>query len=175
MKFEAGDKIILLHSQERGIIIELINQEMALVEVEGIRFPVYLDQIDFPYFHDFSAARQKINKSKLIPGEEIKREKPQSINRKETGVWLSFLPVMEKNDGEEGVKELKLFLVNETNVNYQFDYGLYYGGKLELSIKNDLPLFSHFYLHDMAFDQLNDNPLFSCTFKPKQPVAGLEE
>ena len=54
MKFQIGDKILVLHSQEEGEIIDIINDEMVMVEVDNIRFPVYMDQIDFPYFKRFT-------------------------------------------------------------------------------------------------------------------------
>ena len=48
MKFQIGDKILLLHSKEEGEVVEIINKEMVMVDVEGVQFPVYIDQVDFP-------------------------------------------------------------------------------------------------------------------------------
>ncbi len=48
MKYTVGDKILLLHSKEEGTVLDIINDKMVLVEVGGTKFPVYLDQIDFP-------------------------------------------------------------------------------------------------------------------------------
>lgn len=55
MKFQEGDKIIVLATGEKGEVIEWINKKMLTVEVDGIRFPVYADQIDFPYYTNFSS------------------------------------------------------------------------------------------------------------------------
>ena len=54
MKYQPGDKVLILHSQEEGEVVEIINDKMVLIDVEGVRFPVYMDQIDFPYFKRFS-------------------------------------------------------------------------------------------------------------------------
>ncbi len=54
MKYEIGDKIILLHSKEEGTVVDIVNHEMVMVEVGNITFPVYLDQIDFLYFYRFT-------------------------------------------------------------------------------------------------------------------------
>ncbi len=54
MKYQPGDKVLVLHSNEEGEVVEIINDKMVLIEVDGIRFPVYMDQIDFPYFKRFS-------------------------------------------------------------------------------------------------------------------------
>ena len=54
MKFEVGDKVVIQHSNDEGEVIEIINDKMVLVDVRGVRFPAYTDQLDFPYFKRFS-------------------------------------------------------------------------------------------------------------------------
>ena len=54
MKYQIGDIVLLLHSNEEGRIVDLINDEMLMVDVKGVTFPVYKDQVDFPYFKRFS-------------------------------------------------------------------------------------------------------------------------
>ena len=54
MKYQIGDIVLLLHSNEEGRIVDLINDQMLMVDVKGITFPVYKDQVDFPYFKRFS-------------------------------------------------------------------------------------------------------------------------
>ena len=49
MKYEPGDKILVLLTQEEGKVVEIINEQMVMIEVKGVKFPAYLDQIDFPY------------------------------------------------------------------------------------------------------------------------------
>lgn len=65
MKYQIGDKVLILHSEEEGTIIDFINDKMVMVDVRGVKFPVYLDQIDFPYFRNFT---QKKNSSRQSPG-----------------------------------------------------------------------------------------------------------
>ncbi|MDQ2752631.1 MAG: hypothetical protein M3R72_06365, partial [Bacteroidota bacterium] len=54
MKYQVGDEIIVLHSNEEGKVIEILNDKMVMIEVRGVKFPAYMDQIDFPYFHRFT-------------------------------------------------------------------------------------------------------------------------
>mgnify|MGYP000200317558 CR=1 FL=1 len=54
MKYQVGDEILVLHSNEEGHIIEIMNNEMVMIEVRGVKFPAYMDQIDFPYFKMFT-------------------------------------------------------------------------------------------------------------------------
>ena len=96
MKFQLGDKVVLLHSGEDAEVVDFINKEMALVEVKGVRFPVYLDQIDFPYFDRFSKKVAPLPKPKKF-AEDIKKEKATAKYKVGEGVWLSFLPVFDKD------------------------------------------------------------------------------
>lgn len=59
MKYQIGDTVLILHSEEEGQIVDIINDKMAMVEVRGVRFPVYFDQMDFPYFKRFSQKKQQ--------------------------------------------------------------------------------------------------------------------
>ena len=54
MKYEVGDEIIVLHSNEEGRVVEIMNDKMVMINVRGVKFPAYMDQIDFPYFYRFS-------------------------------------------------------------------------------------------------------------------------
>ena len=54
MKYEPGDKIIVMLTNEEGKVVEIMNEKMVMIEVKGVRFPAYMDQIDFPYFNMFS-------------------------------------------------------------------------------------------------------------------------
>ena len=66
MKFEVGDKVLILHSNEEGEIVEIINEEMVMVDVRGVKFPAYIDQLDFPYFRRFTS-------KKLFPQKKEKK------------------------------------------------------------------------------------------------------
>jgi Smr domain len=173
MKFEVGDKVILLHSKEAGVITEILSDEMLMVKVESVVFPVYADQVDFPYFDQFTQPK-KAPEKKLIPGEYIRKEKNIPPKTQETGMWLSFLPVYETIEYEEVINLFKMHLVNETKHLYLFDYQLFYADHLELSVKSESLPFSHFYLHDMLLEQFNDNPHFSLAFSLGYPDDKME-
>jgi len=65
MKYQVGDEILVLHSNEEGHIIEIMNEEMVMIEVRGVKFPAYMDQIDFPYFKRFT--QKKLFPEKAAP------------------------------------------------------------------------------------------------------------
>lgn len=170
MKFQVGDRVLILHSNEEGEIIDIMNEKMVLVEVKGVKFPVYIDQIDFPYFKRFS-------EKKLFPAtkekkyiDDIKKEKSSGSPRVENGMWLTFLPVFQPDEfGDEVVEELKLHLVNHTKLEYNFIYRLVYPGRTEFELTNNISPFMDFYLHDVPFADLNDNPVFEFEFSLAVP------
>jgi hypothetical protein len=59
MKYQVGDTVLILHSNEEGQIVDIINDKMLMVDVKGVAFPVYMDQVDFPYFKRFSEKKMK--------------------------------------------------------------------------------------------------------------------
>lgn len=176
MKYEIGDKVLILHSNEEGVVIDIINEKMVMVEVRGVKFPAYMDQIDFPYFKRFTEQR-KISAEAQKPKkyvDEVRKEKRAPVkDRVEDGVWLTFLPVMDTDEfGDEVVEELKLHLVNRTSTALQFVYKLDYFGEAEFELKNTVHPFQDFYLHDVPFEDMNDNPSFEFDFSLVQPEKG---
>ena len=77
MKYEVGDEIIVLHSNEEGRVVELMSDKMVMIEVRGVKFPAYMDQIDFPYFYRFSKKKvvDEPKKPKVFL-DNIPKEKP---------------------------------------------------------------------------------------------------
>jgi hypothetical protein len=174
MKFQQGDKVILVHSGEEGEIVDFINREMALIDVDGVRFPVYLDQIDFPYFKRFTAKPKEEKPKPKIFVDQIRKEKAAPKYKVGEGVWLSFLPVFDKDVFDDDVVEyFKLYLVNQTNHHLDFHYKLMLQGSLGFELKNSLLPLQDFYVHDVPFEQLNDSPRFDVEFSLHVPDKKL--
>ena len=167
MKYQPGDDIIILHTQEEGKIIEIINNKMLLVEVRGVRFPVYTDQVDFPYFNRF-AKKKEIPAKKAVKKYIDDLPKEKSVDRvtaKEEGVWLSFIPKFTMDEfGDEVVELFKLYIINKNKIGYQFHYIQGFFGEDEFELKGEILMRNDFYLHDIAFSDFNDNPSFSFEF-----------
>src|SRR5579875_709115 len=169
MKFQIGDKVLVLHSNEEGEIIDIINDKMVMVDVRGVKFPAYIDQLDFPYFKRFSEKKLFPQKKEKKYVEDIKKEK-QSQRKVEDGVWLSFLPVIDVDEfGDDVVDELKVHLINRTNKSYKFIYRLQFFGHSEFELKNEIHPFADFYLHDVPFSDMSDSPAFTFEFSLLQP------
>ena len=163
MKYEVGDKIIVLLTDEEGVVVDIMNEKMVMIEVRGVKFPAYNDQIDFPYFKMFT--QKKIVEKKKIHVDNVQKEK--AISRKKTGngVWLNFIPVFDKDVFEDDVVEkLKVYLVNQDEEEYRFTYNLFFDGESHFELVNSVRGLSDFYLHDVLFEDLSDNPRFHFEF-----------
>lgn len=173
MKFQVGDPVLLVHSQEEGTVVKILNRDMVVVEVEGISFPVYVDQLETPYFKRFSSPGEPV-KGRLLRGEDIPVEKLRSQpERPDKGVFLSVVPVSESYQQEDFISLLKLYLVSASPLKYRFRMRLYLNSRLELELENELAPFSYFYLRDLEFEQLNDFPLLEFRFSPLPEQPGL--
>jgi hypothetical protein len=172
MKYQPGDKIIVLHSNEEGEVVEIMNDKMVMIEVRGVKFPAYMDQIDFPYFKRFTEKKLFTEKKKPktfidnVPKEKIK---PTPVKVAD-GVWLSLIPKFAMDEFNDEIVELfKIHLLNKTDKGYRFTYRQQFFGDPEFELKNEVHAFHDFYLHDIPFADFNDNPSFEFEFSLVSP------
>ncbi|WP_447641827.1 MULTISPECIES: Smr/MutS family protein [Chitinophagaceae] len=177
MKYEIGDEILVLHSNEEGRVIDIINEEMVMIEVRGVKFPAYLDQIDFPYFKRFTSKPIVPSQPRKTYIDEIPRERKAVLDIKnEDGVWLSLLPKFVLDDfNDEVVDSFKLYLANHSSNDLHFIYRQLFENEKDFELVNDVAAGKDFYLHDIAFEDLNDKPSFLFTFSLQKPVKGKKE
>src|SRR5258705_9266990 len=170
MKYQVGDIVLMLHSNEEGRIVDIMNDKMLMIDVEGVKFPVYMDQVDFPYFKRFSEKKMFPVKKEKQFVDDVRKEKPAKEARVEDGVWLTILPVMITDEfGDEIADQLKLHLANRTETAYQFIYKQHFFGKPDFELRNTISPFENFYLHDIAMADLNDSPSFDFEFSLLHP------
>jgi hypothetical protein len=169
MKYEVGDKITVLLTNEDGKVVEIMNEKMVMIEVKGVRFPAYMDQIDFPYFKMFTQKKVPPEKKKVFI-DQIRKEKSAPKIKTGEGVGLSFLPVFDKDIFDDDVVEkLKLHLINQTDQAFTFTYDCMIGGRSDFQLKNTIEPLQDFYLHDVSFEDLSDSPRFDFEFGLKEP------
>src|SRR6185312_16173078 len=170
MKYQPGDRVLILHSKEEAEVVEIINDQMVLVDVNGIRFPVYNDQIDFPYFHNFSSKKIVAPRKEKVYIDNLKKEEVSKKYNVHSGVWISFLPVFDKEIFDDDVVEkIKIYLINQTDESYDFLYQIKFKGSADFHLNNTVLPFKEFYLHDIPFEEMNDAPKFEFVFSLLQP------
>jgi len=131
-----------------------------------VKFPAYTDQLDFPYFKQFSQQKSIPAKKQKTYIDQVPKERIVVTGAKHPpGVWLMFLPKFETDEfGDDIVDLLKVHLINGTGISYGFHYKVNYAGETGFDLKNELLVNQDFYVHDIPFDHLNDNPTFACEF-----------
>lgn len=173
MKYQVGDDILVLHSNEEGKVIEILNDKMVMIEVRGVKFPAYMDQIDFPYFHRFTKNKTAPEKAKPVKQfvDQVPKEKPTPNQIKvQDGVWISFIPKFSYDEfDDEVVDYLKVYLVNKTSTPFSFLYRQLFFAKDGFDLKSEIHAFQDFYLHDVPFGDLSDNPAFHFEFSLLNP------
>ena len=168
MKYTIGDKIIVMLTNEEGKVVEIMNEKMVMIEVKGVKFPAYMDQIDFPYFNMFS--KKTIVEKKKIFIDHVKNEKTPVRMKVDNGVFISFMPIYDKDIFDDDVVEkLKVHLINQTETSYTFSYNLFFNGQSSFDLKNTIEPLHEFYLHDVKFDDLSDSPRFDVEFSLTEP------
>jgi hypothetical protein len=177
MKFQEGDQIIVIATKEQGKVLEWINKKMLLIEVDGVSFPVYADQIDFPYFDRFMQPKKTVVQKKNL--DDIKAEKIVEKKKIVDGVWLAFFPVLDKDVFDDDIISFfRIYLLNNTEKELNFDLSISYGSKKEMDLRKNIKSFEELYLFDLPFENLNDQPGFEFVFSPvipeKKKVANFE-
>ena len=164
MKFQEGDKIVVSATQEKGVVVEWISKKMLTIEVDGVSFPVHADQIDFPYFADFSSP--KVQTKKKVSSEIPRREKkPEKIIERD-GVLLSFYPVLDKDIFDDDIiSHFKIYLLNHTDDGLGFNFSLFINSLKEIELKSSVRALDELYLIDLSLEKLNDHPKFSFVFE----------
>ena len=173
MKYQVGDEILVLLSNEEGHIVEIMSDTMVMIDVRGVKFPAYMDQIDFPYFKRFT--EKKLFPEKKAPQkifvDQIPKEKIQKNDAKEEeGVLLNLIPKFSLDDfNDEIVESIKIYLSNRTRVGYRFIYEQAFLGAVDFSIESTIAPFTDFYIHDFPFSSVNDNLSFAIDFSLIEP------
>ncbi|MGF7233031.1 Smr/MutS family protein [Arachidicoccus sp.] len=173
MKYQIGDEILVLQTNEEGRVQEILNEKMVIVEVRGVRFPIQTDQIDFPYFNRFFQKKvipeKKIDKTYI---DQIPIEKKVQTNqiKASVGAWLTFIPKYSFDEfGDDMVDYFKVYLVNHTDDMLRFYYRQDANGQLQFELKAEISQQKEVYIQDLDFSVLNDSPLFSVEFSLAKP------
>lgn len=168
MKFEVGDTVLLLHSNEEGTVVEILNEQMLLVNVEGVEFPVFTDQVDFPYFNRFSKASkigQEKKEAKKRYIDQVPAEKnPEKQLMPEAGVQLKMIPLYESQSFEDNITHFKLYLLNTLAEAFQFEYRIVYKDIPDFVLTNTIDAQKDFYLNNISQEALNDIVKFRFLF-----------
>lgn len=174
MKFSIGDIVLLKRTGEEGRVVSLVDKDMIEVEVSGTHFPVFLDEVDHPYLKWFTE-KKKSKPASVMHIDDVPVEKPKGLGHGvASGFHLSFLPVFRFDEFEDVVDKLKTYFINQTPYQLILQYECSSQSGSLFSHTAELQPFSHFYLHDIPFDEMHAQPRFSWVIQQQhtKPKAG---
>lgn len=159
MKFSIGDIISLKKTGEEGTVSAIISNDMVEVTVQGISFPVYIDDVEHPYLKWFTQKQKSkpIQQPEQIAPEKIKERLPKLSQ----GIYLSFLPIFSADDMEDIVTQLKIFLINELDATIHYEYDVTINKQNTFLHKGSLHPFGNVFLHTIPYEDMNDRPRFN--------------
>ncbi len=175
MKFSIGDKVLLKRTGEEGTVTAYISPQMLEVEVHGVSFPVYEDEIDHPYLKWFTEKKQAQKKIKISDEPLPEEPKKQQQKRLPQGIYLSFLPVYRMEEMEDLIDHFKVYLLNETTSLVKFGYDLRTAADTSLfSHEGSLHAFGHLFLHTVSFEDMSSQPRFKWSFTAADNLDALQ-
>lgn len=168
MKFSIGDIVLMKRTGEEGRVIGFVNREMIEVEINGTHFPAFLDEVDHPYLKWFTD-KKKDRPAAPRPPQDFPEEKKNGspVINVSSGFHLSFLPVFKFDEFEDVVDKLKTYFINQTPYQLLLQYECASHTGSLFSHKTELQPFSHFYLHDIPFGEMHEQPRFSWIIEQK--------
>jgi len=175
MKFSIGDRILLKQTGEEGFVVAQISHEMVEVECNGIVFPVFLDEVEHPYLKWFlDKSKQRYAKPRVTL-DDLPLADPVRDNPTPSGFHLSFLPEFKIEVFDEIVEKMRVYFINQTAYRLRLQYECL--GKEGLIFRHSSPIlpFSHFYLHDIPFDCMHDQPRFCWSVQQSDTISRMSE
>ncbi len=161
MKFSTGDIVRLKNTGEEGRIVSLLSADMAEVEVGATVFPVFIDEIEHPYLEWFLKKNKKETSTKKMDIDDwINADAHQKTTPVHKGFQLSFLPEFKFDIFDEVVDKLRIYFVNETAYRITLQYECLGKAACIFQIRTTILPFAHFYLHDLPFEEMQDQPRF---------------
>lgn len=164
MKFSIGDPVYVKSNEEEGVIEEFIGKDMASVRVDGKTYYVYLVDLEHPYLRWFM--KDNVRQRKKTPYlDQLSTEKPQVRQSVlPEGVYLVYFPTYTLDDFDDRVEKVKVYLYNETKRAYRFSYLNTVRQRELFALNSEILPSQQFYLHDIPFEEMALNPVFTCQF-----------
>jgi hypothetical protein len=165
MKFSIGDPVYIKSNDEEGIIEEFIGKDMANVVVQSTNYHVYLEDLEHPYLRWFTQQNKEksANPIRKVTGiSQLQTEKKQTRTATlHPGIYLLCMPEYVMDYFDEQVSKCKIYIVNETRNTINSSYQCKVKQEYIFSLEFLLYPSSEFYIHDISFELLAQNPTFT--------------
>lgn len=174
MKYSVGDIVHLKNTGEEARITEIINHEMAEVEINGTLFPVFMDEIEHPYLNWFLDKNKKNKHKDILSLDDLPLADTSRDFKIPKGFHFSFMPEFRLDIFDEMVEKLRVYFINESQYSVTLHYECLGKQGLVFSHNATIPPFQHFYLHDVPFETMHDQPRFIWRLQQQEDKQRVE-
>ncbi|MBX2928705.1 MAG: DUF2027 domain-containing protein [Saprospiraceae bacterium] len=156
MLFAKGTRVRLRHSHDKGVVTEILDKELLMVQLDGedMEIPVFTEDLERAENESPGRAPAKIIGSptppKTPPAPPAATVETQYAILKSFGIQLAFDPAIEG--------AFRLYLLNDTNYDYLFHFAFLSDGKIKFDADGKINAVSALELGTMPIDDLNATP-----------------
>lgn len=159
MKFEPGDIAIIKNTGEETKVIRIIDDKMVEIEIDGISFPAFVDELDTPYWEIFKKERKARQQKKQ---QKIKPQSEGDVLNTPTGFHVVFSPIFEYDGFEDVASRFKIYLANHS----PFTLEAFIDCKLQSGVlfqsHKIVNGYDSVFLQDIAMEAMQQQPTFFC-------------
>lgn len=156
MLFAKGTRVRLRHSHDKGVVTEILDKELLMVQLDGedMEIPVFAEDLERAENESPGRTSAKIISSptppKTPPARPAATIETQYAILKSFGIQLAFDPALEG--------AFRLYLLNDTNYDYLFHFAFRSDGKTKFDTDGKINAMSALELGMMPIDDLNAAP-----------------
>jgi len=177
-------KVLLLHDNDEIIAFRddiVLEKNFKGIEKSAIEQEIGAKKLKVPSTEDLFYSKEELEKKKKEKLQHKAQEKTvkeqfpvekakdyfipvfKETAAKNSGVWLSF--------AEQANDSFIIYIVNDTNISFSFEFELNLNGKIEQNLKQHISANNYFALAEFESAMLNDSPKISL----KSPAFNLTE
>ena len=163
MKFSVGDDVVILATGQEAEVLQILHPKILEVSCRGDIFPVFTKEVKL--LSETVAAPQEVKPKAGKKEQVVKKQELPLAQTRENGFYLSFEPAYAIDDPEK-IQELEVSFVNQTPVPVMLHYQCRINDTVVCEQKAIIsPKTRTLFLHNFAFELMNDLPRFHYSLK----------
>jgi hypothetical protein len=158
MRYQIGDLVRVKNTGEEGKVIKDHGHNMLLINIDGVEFPIFENEVEHPYLNWFLEKKLKPHTQPKHTNDALLSNVPKQA-KLASGLKLTMVPQYKKND-DEIIEKVKVFLSNDMHQAFAFNYYFESKSKTKFDMASEVRPFENFYIHDISYEDLATNPYF---------------
>jgi hypothetical protein len=158
MRYQIGDLVRVKNTGEEGKVVKDHGHNMLLINIDGVEFPIFENEVEHPYLNWFLEKKLKPHTKPKHTNDALLSNVPKQA-KLASGLKLTFVPEYKKNDDEIIIK-VKVFLSNDMHQSFAFNYYFESKSNNKFDMASEVRPFENFYIHDISYEDMATNPFF---------------